>query len=347
MRPRERFVDVLNFKKPDDRLPVVEWAAWWDLTIERWRSEGLPEYADFRLTGDLGPSFRYFGLDEFYMLAAAPIGPECPEPAHQGDGILKSEADYDSLRTCLYPDKAILDLCNAAHRLKKRHLSGDVIIRLWLDGFFWFPRSLLGIENHFFAFYDQPELLHRMNEDLVAFHHRALDALLPVLVPDMVGFAEDMTYNKGPMINKSLFDTFVSPYYRQLVPRLKVSGIKVFVDSDGQVHDILPWLIENDIEGIYPLERQSGVDVNEIRARFPGFLMMGGFDKRVMNQGEAAIRSEFLRLLPAMQSGGYIPAVDHQTPPEVSLSDYRLYLKLFQEYAQIAARSSFPSCHQR
>jgi hypothetical protein len=39
-----------------------------------------------------------------------------------------------------------------------------------------------------------------------------------------------------------------------------------------------------------------------------------------------------------MRSGGYIPSVDHQTPPEVSLDDYRLYLQLLKEYAQKAAR---------
>ena len=33
------------------------------------------------------------------------------------------------------------------------------------DGFFWFPRTLLGIEPHLYSFYDQPELLHRMNRD--------------------------------------------------------------------------------------------------------------------------------------------------------------------------------------
>jgi uroporphyrinogen-III decarboxylase len=151
----------------------------------------------------------------------------------------------------------------------------------------------------------------------------------------MVGFAEDMSYNHGPMLSQNLYNQFVGPYYRQLVPRLKAAGMKVFVDSDGQVHELLPWLIDCGIEGIYPLERQSGVDVQKIRAAYPRFLMLGGFDKRVMNQGESAIRAEFERLLPVMQSGGFIPSVDHQTPPGVSLDDYRLYLQLLREYAAI------------
>lgn len=333
MKPRERFDRILNFQQPDDRLPMLEWASWWHLTLDRWLQEGLPTQADPRQSNSLRQSFSFFGLDEIYCLSAPPIGSDCPRPVAHGRGILKSMDEYLKLRPLLYTESSIEQLCTAACQLKPRHNNGEIVIRLWLDGFFWYPRSLLGIEAHFYALYDQPDLIELINSDLVAFHQRTLNALLPILVPDMAGFAEDMSYNKGPMLSKNLFDQFISPCYRKLVPRLKDAGIKVFVDSDGQVHDLLPWLISSGIEGIYPLERQSGVDVSMIRARYPGFLMMGGFDKRVMHLGESAIRAEFERLLPVMRSGGYIPSVDHQTPPDVSLKDYQLYLACFREYA--------------
>ena len=56
-----------------------------------------------------------------------------------------------------------------------------------------------------------------------------------------------------------------------------------------------------------------------------------------MNKGENEMRAEFERLLPTMKSGGFIPSVDHQTPPGVSLSNYRVYLKLLNEYCAKAA----------
>jgi len=93
------------------------------------------------------------------------------------------------------------------------------------------------------------------------------------------------------------------------------------------------WFEEAGIEGVYPLERQAGVDIAHIRCQHPRFLMMGGYDKMVMPLGEAAMRAEFERLLPVMRSGGYIPSVDHQTPPGVSLDQYRVYLELLREYA--------------
>ena len=60
---------------------------------------------------------------------------------------------------------------------------------------------------------------------------------------------------------------------------------------------------------------------------------IGHFDKMAMNRGEAALRAEFERLMPEAKRGGFLISCDHQTPPGVSLEDYRLYLRLFHEYA--------------
>ena len=61
--------------------------------------------------------------------------------------------------------------------------------------------------------------------------------------------------------------------------------------------------------------------------------MIGGYDKTIMNLGEEAMRREFERILPAMRSGRYVPSVDHQTPPDVSVEQYRVYVRLLKEYA--------------
>ena len=327
---RERVGAVLEFRPPDDRLPMVEWAAWWDETIARWDSEGLP--ADLTLCASLD----YFGLDKLLLLNAAASSPACPQAASHGAGIITDEASYEAILPYLYTDSIIENLLSEARELKPRHDAGEIVLRLWLDGFFWFPRTLLGIEPHLYAFYDQAELLHRINRDLAAFNLRVVEELCQILVPDIVGLAEDMSYNRGPMLSRRHFREFLTPYYQALIPQIKKFGAKVFVDIDGDVPTMIPWMVEAGIEGVYPLERQAGVDVGEIRRLFPTFLMMGGYDKMVMPRGEAAMRAEFERLLPVMRLGGYLPSVDHQTPPGVSLEHYRTYVRLFREYARKA-----------
>jgi hypothetical protein len=114
---------------------------------------------------------------------------------------------------------------------------------------------------------------------------------------------------------------------------LHAAALRLTTTFDGMLEDMIPWLLTAGMDGIYPLERQSGVDVARIRKNYPRLLMMGGYDKMVMNKGEVAMRAEFERLLPVMRTGGFIPSVDHQTPPGVSLENYRIYTRLFGEYA--------------
>ena len=297
MNVRERFLSVLNFQKPDDRFPMVEWAAWWDKTIQRWEGEGMP------VRQNLSDSLNYFDLDPMFCLFASPTGETCPKPAFHGAAIVGDERDYENILPHLYKDSDIERMLEMAQREKARHDHGEIILRLWLDGFFWFPRKIFGIEDHLYAFYDKPELMHRINRDLTAFHLRTIEALFNVLKPDMIGFAEDMSCNNGPMLSLDCFNEFLLPYYRQVIPKIRSAGVKVFVDSDGQVEPMIPWLTDAGIEGVFPLERQSGVDIVRIRRDYPRFLMLGGYDKMVMAKGGAAMRTEFERILPVMKSG--------------------------------------------
>ncbi len=331
MNCRERFNAALDFR-PFDRLPMVEWAAWWDLTIDRWKKEGMPQ--DTTWDG----SHTYFGIDKMICLGAGPRSGKCPNPASHGAGIIEDEKTYEAILPYLYTDESIEGLMKDVMNRREQHERGEIIIRIWLDGFFWFPRTLFGIEKHLYAFYDYPELMHRINSDLTEFHIRAMKALFPVLKPDMIGLAEDMSYNHGSMLSYELFKEFLLPYYQKLIPVLKKSGTKVLIDSDGDITEMIPWMEEAGIEGVYPLERQAGVDVAKIRQRYPKFLMLGAYDKMVMSKGEKEMRAEFERLLPVMKSGGFIPSVDHQTPPGVSLGNYKIYIKLFREYTEKAGR---------
>ena len=329
MTPRERFRAVLYGKKPD-RLPMIEWVTWWDKTVEAWESQGMPK--------DLGREGiqEYFGLDKQIQISFSPRSPGFPRAAYHGAPVLENEEDYKRLKKLLYSDERIDVALKSVKSIKEMHDRGDITVWVTLEGFFWYPRTLFGIENHLVAFYDYPELMHEMNNDLTKFHTKLLSAVLDDFKPDFMTFAEDMSYNHGPMLSKEMFDEFLTPYYNQIVPIFKEKDIKVFIDTDGNVEPLIPWFLEVGIEGILPLERQAGVDVNRIRSNYPEFLIIGAYDKTIMHEGEKAMRAEFERILPAMKSGYYIPSVDHQTPPDVTLENYKIYVSLLEEYTKKA-----------
>jgi hypothetical protein len=192
MTNRDRFRKVLNFEKVD-RLPYLEWAVWWDKTIDRWRKEGLPD--ELQSAGDIR---EYFGLDTHRQWWIGPMKSTCQPPPQHGQGIVSDMDSYLKIKEHLFPveafDKKIIQDWAAAQT------KGDMAIWISLDGFFWFPRSLLGIERHLCAFYDQPELMHQMNQDLLEFNLRVVEEFCQICAPDFMTFGEDMSYNKGSML---------------------------------------------------------------------------------------------------------------------------------------------------
>lgn len=329
MTVSERFKAAMH-GEPVDRLPRVEWAPYWDQTLERWYAEGLPNGM---------PRYEvqlHFGLDPVYQLRVSPIGPDAPAPPSHGAGIMRDAGDYDEIRPLLYPD--IGPRLDALDRHIERYGRETFVLWFTVDGFFWFPRRLFGIEKHFYAFFDHPDLMQRMNEDLTEHSIECLQRIGEITEPDFVTFAEDMSYNHGPMLSEAMFDEFLAPWYRQVVPEIGEIGSTAIVDSDGDVTEMIPWLERVWVEGVLPLERQAGVDGLKLRRAHPWLIMIGHYDKMVMNRGEEAIRAEFERLLPLMRSGRFIPSVDHQTPPGVSYAQYQTYCALLKEYAALGAR---------
>ena len=314
----------MNFQ-PVDRLPRWEWAMWWDRTISRWHGEGLP-----RDLTDVFEISQYFGQDPYKQFWFSTTAPTVEAVQHHVEGTVLDLDDYRRIRPYLYPDHtpAIEGMRSWAERQKR----GDALVWITLEGFFWFPRTLMSFEPLLYAYYDQPDLIHEINEDLLRFNLRLLEQIAWACIPTFMTIAEDMSYNHGPMISQSTFDDFVAPYYRRLVPRAKELGLLTIVDTDGDVTLLVPWLQSVGIDGVLPLERQAGVDGMRIRERYPDFRMVGHYDKMVMTHGEAAMRAEFERLSPLMRTGGFIPSVDHQTHPGVSLEEYRIYLRLLEEY---------------
>lgn len=333
MTNRDRVQAVLNFERPDDRLPVLEWATWWDRTVKAWQGQGMPALNQVEM-------YHYFGLDDHRQFWFNARTPEAERRRKEDGELVWDEDDYEKLLPYLYDDRLLDSAVDTLQALKPAHDRGDFPVWFSMDGGFWYPRTLFGITRHLYSFYDQPELYHRMLDDLAEYQLRCLQRMFDQVVPEFMTLAEDMSYNLGPMLSESTFDEFLLPYYNKVVPFIRDHGVKVIIDTDGNVTRMIPWLRRAGIQGVLPLEHQAGVDVAALREAYPDFLLVGGYDKMVMrpDRDESAMRGEFERLLPVMKQGGFIASVDHQTPPDCPMDRYRRYLALAFEYAERAVR---------
>ncbi len=322
----ERFRAIMNFE-PVDRLPRWEWAMWWDKTIERWHGEGLPKELD-----DVFEIHEYFGLDPYKQFWFSTNEPTIEAVQHHVDGGVSDMDDYERFLPHLFPDHSAA--IETMEPWAARQAEGEAVVWITFEGFFWFPRTLMGFVKLMYAFIEQPELIHRMNEDLLRFNLGLLEQIEKACVPTFMTIAEDMSFNNGPMIGEGMFEEFVAPYYRRMLARVKEMNMLTIVDTDGDVTMMVPWLKSVGVEGVLPLERQAGVDGMKLREQFPDFALVGHYNKMVMRHGEDSMRQEFERLVPLMKTGGFIPSVDHQTPPGVSLDQYRIYLKLLEQFTK-------------
>ncbi|MFW5868602.1 MAG: hypothetical protein ACOCX2_12335, partial [Armatimonadota bacterium] len=280
MTVAERFIAAMR-GEPLDRLPMVEWAPYWDQTLDRWVSAGMPDgMSRYEVQ-------QHFGLDPVFRFRTNPLGPGCPAPPKHGAPIMPDPSRYDDIREHLFPPNDAL--FEALEEHLAAHDRDSFVLWMIVDGFFWFPRRLFCIEDHFYAFFDYPERMRRMNADLADHSIDLLRRVGEITAPDFVTFAEDMSYNHGPMLSEALFDEFLAPHYHEVVPVIEEIGSVPICDSDGDVTEMIPWLKRVGLEGVLPLERQAGVDGMAIREAHPEFILIGHYDKMVMNRGEAAI----------------------------------------------------------
>jgi uroporphyrinogen decarboxylase len=203
----------------------------------------------------------------------------------------------------------------------------DFPLGLVMDGFFSTPRELLGVENQLMMYYDDPGLMHDINEHLVGIWLSLIEEVVAKVDLDFVYVWEDMAFKNGPLISPHLFNEFIVPYYRRLTGALKAHGIDIIVvDTDGDCWKLLPGFVEGGVTGLYPFEVQAGMDVVQVRKQYPQLTIQGGLDKTKVARGRSAIDFELESKLPYMlKKGGYIPYCDHLVPPDVPWENFRYY----------------------
>ena len=196
-------------------------------------------------------------------------------------------------------------------------------------GFYWFARDLMGTEALSYAFYDQPDLVHDIMEFHADFLIAAAKPILEATDVEYVNLNEDMAMKAGPLLSPTCYRTFIYPRMRRVVDYYKSHGVRyVAIDSDGNPEDLVPLLMDAGVDILWPLERASEQDPLRLRQRFGRSLRLwGGVDKRVLAQGPAAIDAHLRAMQPLIKDGGFIPAVDHTVPPDVSWSNFQYYMQ--------------------
>jgi uroporphyrinogen decarboxylase len=358
MTIKERFLATLNFEIPD-RPFRMETTGFWNETIERWHSEGLPAEVSDEMTAymysgfdlqlplimgvHIHPGFdplfdeEIMEQDETYTIKRDISGSIIKEHRNHSSAIptwlespVKTPADWESIKWRLDPDTP--GRLAEADILLGLEGTQDWPLVIYIPGLFGTHRHLLGFNNLMIAYRRQPEMLHDMARHWVTMWKKVITRIAEKRLPDMVSLWEDMCYKNGPIISPKTFDTFMTPYYKELVSfcRIEMGIPAVGVDTDGNCTAIIPNFVETGVNMMWPFEVRAGMDVLEVRRQWPNqFAIWGGIDKLELAKDRQAIEKEVMRVVPRMlEIGGYIPSLDHNVPPDVSFDNWNYYVGL-------------------
>ena len=347
---RKRYLQTLNFEPVDP--PFVRDRSGWEETLKLWRTQGwdgrpLNEVfgTDLILRVDVyygpSPEFSYKVLEEDertrtyinregILMREFKEGPETSMPQFIKFPV-ENEEDFAKLETeCL----GLNEETRFPEEWKQKVKGWENTPwprKCWADrwgGFFGPIRNLMGLENLCLAFYDQPKLVERMMEQRADAIIAITEKVMEYTDFDAFWFWEDMAYNHGSLIDPVIYRRLALPHYRRVCDWMHAHGIEhIWLDSDGDIRDLIPIWLDAGINGLWPFEVQAGMDVVEIRRIYGHDLAIsGGIDKKAVARGGDDMRREVDRVMPLVEDGGYIPELDHAAPPDISWSNYCDYM---------------------
>ncbi len=354
MTNRERFRAIARGELRGDMfLPLNLNYAWFmDETLQRWRGEGLPPDADLATV---------FGLQPVAMTGGAPYSllPPFPEETlaedeetrtfRDGFGVVqrvfKRETRSKMPQWLDYPVKSREDWLRLRERLdpetpgrypadpaaaRRSWEARDVPMGLAPGSFFGHTlQRWVGTEGLCLMFYDNPALVEEMLEYLEWFFlELAMRYLAQGFTFDYASFGEDIAYKGRAFLSPEMFRRFLQPRYVRLCEAMRSHGVEtIFVDSDGDISELIPLWLEVGINGFSPLEVAAGVDAEALRREYgERVVLAGNIDKRALIAGRDAIDAEVAKVRRLVGAGRYFPAVDHSVPQDVPYDHFRYLL---------------------
>jgi len=349
---KTRFRNVMHFK-PCKHIPNFEFGYWAE-TLPNWHEQGLPREVD-----NEGKAYEYFGIesscgagpnsnlipafeekfvgmtgthkllrDAEGALLEIPMDGHSTIPRHLEYG-LKGRSNWDDYLNRLdpnTPDRIAGDL----DELPSRIAASDKPWGIWIGSLIGTPRNWIGFENLALMVYDDPGLVDEIAETMCRLIISGITPYLEKCSFDYAGGWEDICFNSGPIMSPAMFEKFLGERYKRIADLLRAHGVDViYTDCDGNITGLVPIWLKTGYNCMFPIEVNGGSDPVALREKYgKKILLLGGFNKMALLKGPKAIEKELLRLAPTVAEGGFIPHVDHRVPANVTLDNYKSYLKL-------------------
>lgn len=350
MTNRERFIRTMRYQ-PVDRRPLHVVGPWPD-TLARWHREGLP--------ADVQDVHAHLGVDAIRLVNVSgnvSFYPPFQEKVLQEDDRTRILIDHHGRTVRDFKDhtsmpewldhavktrddlKRVIDEHYRVDDLDARFppeweqkvrqaVNSDGIILIDGGCYYGLIRNLAGVEHTSLLLFEAPDLIHELMERYLAVVMEGFRRATKLIHIDVVGYGEDIAYKSGPLISPKMFREFILPRYRKPREFAQQQGIDLtWYDSDGDIRLFIPDYLSVGITTYAPCEVAANMAPVALRKQFgKDVRLIGGIDKREVAKGRQAIDAEIARNRPVIEEGGFLPAIDHSIPADISYDDYRYFL---------------------
>ncbi len=205
---------------------------------------------------------------------------------------------------------------------------GDTVILGFSGTGFCTVFDHMGLEIYTFFQLSYPEVLKEYMEVSTAREVKRIHAVAEPALSPVILIPEDFSTKQGPIFSPDFLHEYHYPYVKRLAEAWHEHGIVVLYHSDGNYKKAIPDLIATGVDGFYCLEPSCGMDIVELKNKWPEMVWAGGVDGvDLMERGTPdAVRAEVKRHIletDVLNTGGMFVASSSEINPPIPPENYR------------------------
>ncbi|MCK5802785.1 MAG: hypothetical protein KAI66_08135 [Lentisphaeria bacterium] len=198
----------------------------------------------------------------------------------------------------------------------------------------------IGLMAYSYLYADSPEVISEFMDAFIAREVRRAHAIADPDLTPVILIADDFATKQGPIFSPDFLQREHFPRIRQLAEAWQSHGLKVLYHSDGNWKKVVPDLIACGVEGFYCLEPGVGMEIVELKNRWPEMVWAGGVDGvDLMERGTPEqVRVEVqrhIRETNALQAGGMFVGSSSEINPPIKPENYTAMVEAVGEISNL------------
>lgn len=216
-----------------------------------------------------------------------------------------------------------------------RQFAGILETSLWMNGFEKFYCDMLVEEDYAHA------MMAKITELKMQYWEKALETVGDNVL--IVSEADDLASQNSLLISEDLYKKMVHPYHKQLydfIKRKAKSKVYIFYHSCGAVKPLIPYLIEEGVDILNPVQvSATGMDTKILKKEFGKDITFwgGGVDtQQILPYGTVQqVREEVKRRIEDLApSGGFVFSAVHNIQSDVPPENFMAMWQALQDFGK-------------